>query len=731
MKKYPMTLREILQEVSDNQEYSMDDKLFFLQEIICLFEDYDGLAETLAYISNEWKKDNSSQYKEYLPLTEIFSKLCVGERDRLLTEEQQELKNVLQDFAEAQAEYLTVEDDSAAIRRIAEAAYYRNESVVHTVAAILSAELSSQPLTGAIGQQVMNQQNIGFLIEMLSVKGNTFIIICDGNEEVNWDVLGNMVSRLGHKVIMLAKASDKNIDTEYCINHMERYEDVSLLMYTDDNLEDIVKYVCHKETEDGLSCVIASGAIWDRLMLRMERGCEVERLSLMKSPVLQDKLTFGWAGDYLSYVSKIYKCDAHKDLDARSECRFSIVIPTKNSADTLRYTLMTCLNQRWQGNYEILVSDNSTEGNEEIYHLCKELREKDKRIRYIRTPRPLVIGKSFEYAFLKSRGEFIIPLGADDGVLPWTLEALDKILEEVPDEILMWNRGQYQWPDYGAGISDRLEIFCGVINEDRYSVSQIEGTYFLKNILEQPQRMYLMPLLYINSGFRRTYMRTLLEKTGRLWDGPCQDIFIGIVNSVINEKINFVNLPLTIGGMAHSSTGATYTRLLDTLEKVNKRGRNKELGENSYIGGWSSSPIERLVPRITSDIGLCYNSLIRVVAKKVLPIETINQYIDMRRWFLFLYQLMNKKEYIYERQVMEMRYAAKLNGEQFYQWFKKDFWDELMKEEAAKPEEQQAGDVKTYKTEVRTNGNVIIDASEYNVKNIYQASLLAEKISQY
>lgn len=731
MKKYPRTLREILGEVSEDREHSMDDKLFFLQEIICLSEDYDGLAECLAYISGQCKKDTSGQYKEYLPLTEIFSRLCVGERERLLTQEQQELRLVAQDFVKAQAEYLTVEDDSAVIKRIAEDAYYRNESVVHTIAAILSAELSSQPLTGDIGQQVLNQQNIGFLIEMLSEKGNTFAIICDGNKEVNWDVLGNMVSRLGQKVIMLVKASDKNIDTDYCINHIEHYEDVSLLVYTEDNLEEMVKYVCHKESEDGLSCIVASGSVWDRLMMRMERGCEVERLSLMKSPVLQDKLTFGWAGDYLSYVSKIYKCDAHKDLEAKPECRFSIVIPTKNSADTLRYTLMTCMNQRWKGSFEILVSDNSAEGNEAIYHLCKELGEKDERIRYIRTPRPLVIGKSFEYAFLKCRGEFIIPLGADDGVLPWTLEALDKILGDVPDEILMWNRGQYQWPDYGAGISDRLEIFCGALNGDKYSVSQIEGAYFLKNILEQPQLMYLMPLLYINSGFRRTYMRTLLEKTGRMWDGPCQDIFIGIINSVINKKINFVKLPLTIAGMAHSSMGATYTRLLDTLEKVNKRGRNKELGENSYIGGWSSSPIERLVPRITSDVGLCYNSLIRVVAKKILSIETINQHVDMRRWFLFLYRLMNKREYIYERQVMEMKYAAKLNGEEFYQWFMEDFWDELMKEEAAKPKEQQTEDVKTYKTGVCENGTVIIDASRYGVENIYQASLLAEKISEY
>lgn len=98
---------------------------------------------------------------------------------------------------------------------------------------------------------------------------------------------------------------------------------------------------------------------------------------------------------------------------------------------------------------------------------------------------------------------------------------------------------------------------------------------------------------------------------------------------------------------------------------------------------------------------------------------------------MFLYKLMNKREYIYERQVMEMKYAARLNGQEFYQWFQEDFWQELIKEDNSKSKEQKVEEVKTYKTEVCANGNVIIDASQYGVENIYQAALLAEKISEY
>lgn len=64
-------------------------------------------------------------------------------------------------------------------------------------------------------------------------------------------------------------------------------------------------------------------------------------------------------------------------------------------------------------------------------------------------------------------------------------------------------------------------------------------------------------MLYINSGFKRSYMKTLLEKTGRLWDGICQDIYMSIVNILINDHILNIRYPLTIAGMTGRSIGAT------------------------------------------------------------------------------------------------------------------------------------------------------------------------------
>ena len=68
----------------------------------------------------------------------------------------------------------------------------------------------------------------------------------------------------------------------------------------------------------------------------------------------------------------------------------------------------------------------------------------------------------------------------------------------------MWNRGQYQWPDFGQGISDQFVFPCQT-PKGIYPMGYQEGIKFLVRTLQIPKTMYGLPLLYLNSGFRRTY----------------------------------------------------------------------------------------------------------------------------------------------------------------------------------------------------------------------------------
>ena len=104
--------------------------------------------------------------------------------------------------------------------------------------------------------------------------------------------------------------------------------------------------------------------------------------------------------------------------------RFSIVIPTRERADTLFHTLKTCIAQDYD-DCEIIVSDN---------HSADHTRDvvtgfNDARVKYTNPGRRLGMGDNFEHAFEQiSRNTVAICIGDDDGLMPG---ALGKMLESA------------------------------------------------------------------------------------------------------------------------------------------------------------------------------------------------------------------------------------------------------------------------------------------------------------
>ena len=64
-------------------------------------------------------------------------------------------------------------------------------------------------------------------------------------------------------------------------------------------------------------------------------------------------------------------------------------------------------------------------------------------------------------------------------------------------------------------------------------------------------------------------------------------------------------------------------------------------------------------------------------------------------------------------------------------WFEKELWEELVRAESPEIQKEMPDDVKIYETKVYEDGTVVMDASNYGVENIYQATLLAERVSEY
>src|SRR5262245_58500000 len=137
--------------------------------------------------------------------------------------------------------------------------------------------------------------------------------------------------------------------------------------------------------------------------------------------------------------------------------RFSIVIPTREGAATLRYTLETCLAQPFD-DYEVVVCDNcSSPATREVVEAAAS-----PRVRYVRSDTPLAMSSNWELAVSYAAGEVVTVLGDDDGLLPRPRRELGRLVRTFDAKAVRWNAAFYLWPPVALpGQADYLRVPLG------------------------------------------------------------------------------------------------------------------------------------------------------------------------------------------------------------------------------------------------------------------------------
>ena len=111
---------------------------------------------------------------------------------------------------------------------------------------------------------------------------------------------------------------------------------------------------------------------------------------------------------------------------------FSLLLPTRNRAEYLRFAIETILRQD-DGDWEIVVSDNDSE--QDIAGLVASFA--DSRIIYVRTDRFLPVTDNWNNALAHSTGDYVLMLGDDDGLVRGALSRLRELVDQFgqPDAI--------------------------------------------------------------------------------------------------------------------------------------------------------------------------------------------------------------------------------------------------------------------------------------------------------
>lgn len=576
-------------------------------------------------------------------------------------------------------------------------------------------------------------RNVGFLREAVEGRRRVAIFVDVPGRRNEAFIMGRCLSKLGCQVYVMDASVQMELDeapnmADMAAVSMDNGEEtygftlipVIECVLRGESLGDDSEYILDRLCRAGNVIVLASEDRFEGLSETKVMRNRIDNLVDYDNMLLTDYMAFGWAGSYLEHISILYGMDAGAAVAAEAKCRFSVVIPVRNSVSTLQYTLRTCLNQRYQGDFEIVISDNSTEGNTEVFEFCRTI--EDKRVRYYRTPRNLPLTKSFEYAFLQTRGEYIFSLGADDAMLPWTLEVWDKIVRKYPEEeIFLWDRGFYAWPGFN-GSQQHQFIIPGRYRSDNIKCGKREPIQYLALALSDPQNMYLLPMLYINSGFRRDFMRTLLDETGRMWDGGSQDLYIGVMVSVLKRKIIKIDYPLTIAGMSSASVGALSSRVVK--EKTDEPSLFEQIKRERSLAVYSRSGTECLVPLARQDVFGLYTSVLRVVKRGAMPRRYLKDVFDWKKWYLNGCLVMDCRDIYYDVEIRRIRCASKRHGKEFFDWVEESICSVAY---IPKMPVEEAGETRAYQEE-DTESGLVIDASKYGVQNVYDASLLFEEL---
>ena len=237
-----------------------------------------------------------------------------------------------------------------------------------------------------------------------------------------------------------------------------------------------------------------------------------------------------------------------------NDIKFSILIPTKNRAELLKDAINSILNQTYT-NFEIVISDNCSEDNTEEYvkSLCEP------RIKYIRQTVPLSVSENWNAANSAAEGDYIIMLGDDDAILPYTLEKLNKyILGYDFPEVINFPAYLYQYPSVRKEQQKALlydaAVMFGFYKKEPYILSEETRRTFVNASLE----------FYPHFGYNMQYycykreMIKKLEKYGKFYESPYPDYYTANVFMILADRVLVLPERLVIIGITPKSYGYYY-----------------------------------------------------------------------------------------------------------------------------------------------------------------------------
>lgn len=226
---------------------------------------------------------------------------------------------------------------------------------------------------------------------------------------------------------------------------------------------------------------------------------------------------------------------------------FSICIPTRNRADTLKYCLKSALHQNFE-NYEIIVSDNSD--GLDSKNVVDGLNSS--KIRYFKQEIVLPMTENFEFAVSKANGEYVICIGDDDGLVIDSLGYLFNFIQKYQAKVVKCCTVTYCWK--GSLINKDSTL----THPTSRAVTEVNSKSVLQKVFAMEFDYFHLPMIYYGA-IHKTVLAKIKEIQGRYFvDSASVDIYSGMCIAWVEEKFFISDYPFTIMGNSAKSNGTNH-----------------------------------------------------------------------------------------------------------------------------------------------------------------------------
>jgi len=247
-----------------------------------------------------------------------------------------------------------------------------------------------------------------------------------------------------------------------------------------------------------------------------------------------------------------------------SNTKFTIVIPTRDRAENLIWSLKTCTTQDYD-NLTIVVSDNqSSDDTEDVVRSAD-----DERIRYIKTPSSLSMTHSWEFGLDHVSEGFVSFCGDDDGYLPGALAQVDEYVKQSGTQAIGQVRDGYAWPTFTIeGQQNRLTVSLGEDFEVLNSRDEIQSA------MENPTKYMNLPIIYkgfVDMGVIAEFKHR--SSSPNFFRSMVPDVFSGLAIAGTTRSYGFTHRPFALNGASSHSTGTAEFHTAPKEEKFVKESK--------------------------------------------------------------------------------------------------------------------------------------------------------------